>query len=62
MAVTANNGNTIISHAEIKDDGEVNMVLEDVSIYAGYSAVEFVVYLNPGCEAEFEDIRITRVQ
>lgn len=61
IAVLAN-GAEEIARAEINGEDKVSMMLEEVPILADGSTVDFVIYLNPGCDAIFKDIAITRVR
>lgn len=61
IAVTAN-GTEEIAREEFAGIGEFSLTLEDVSIHSDASMVQFIIYLNAGCEAMFKDIRIERVR
>lgn len=61
VAVIANDTEEI-ARAEIMGTGEVSMTLEDVPMRSEEALIQFVIYLDGGCDALFKDIRITRVR
>ena len=61
VAVIANDTEEIV-RAEIMGTGEVSMTLEDVPMRSEEALIQFVIYLDGGCDALFKDIRITRVR
>lgn len=62
VAVIAEGGGTILAKKDIQEDGELSIVLDNVFIHTDDSAVEFVIYINPGCDAVFKDVKITRIR
>lgn len=61
IAVTAN-GTEEIARADIMGEGQMSMRLENIPINKDDFMVQFIIYINAGYNAAFEDVRVTRVR